>query len=189
MSGMQVYLFETSRKFSCAEKNLVMSETIYKEYFAADYKYGVRLTTNTNGKVLVTFNARNEHDRSKFVDDLKEAILEVQNSMPQCSLLCWRNLSYVSQCTRVLFVSDERNGEPAHCGGVAASAPCSAPLATLVLAVRAAQPPQQGQRRRRRRHAPRRRRRRQPAECARVCGRSVRKEERAQQLAHRPCSR
>ena len=78
LSGMQVYLFETSRKLSCTEKTLVMSEIIYKEYFAADYKYGVRLTTNTNGKVLVTFNARNEHDRSKFVDDLKEAILEVQ---------------------------------------------------------------------------------------------------------------
>ena len=42
-----------------------------------DYKYGVRLTTNIDGKVLITFNARNEHDRSKFVEDLREAVHEV----------------------------------------------------------------------------------------------------------------
>jgi len=54
LCGMQVYLFETSH-----------------------YKHGIRLTTNIDGKVLITFNARNEHDRSKFVEDLKEAILEM----------------------------------------------------------------------------------------------------------------
>ena len=43
----------------------------------SDFKHGIRLTTNIDGKVLITFNARNEHDRSKFVEDLKEAILEV----------------------------------------------------------------------------------------------------------------
>lgn len=43
-----------------------------------DYKHGVRLTTNIDNKVLITFNARNEHDRTKFVEDLKEAILEVR---------------------------------------------------------------------------------------------------------------
>ena len=43
-----------------------------------DYQYGVRLATNIDGKVLITFNGRNEHDRSKFVEDLKEAILEVR---------------------------------------------------------------------------------------------------------------
>ncbi|XP_014777490.2 IQ motif and SEC7 domain-containing protein 1 isoform X2 [Octopus bimaculoides] len=49
--GMQAYLFETSH-----------------------YQYGIRLSSN--GKVLITFNARNDHDRQKFVEDLKEAILE-----------------------------------------------------------------------------------------------------------------
>lgn len=38
------------------------------------YQYGIRLSSN--GKVLITFNARNDHDRQKFVEDLKEAILE-----------------------------------------------------------------------------------------------------------------
>jgi IQ motif/SEC7 domain-containing protein len=43
----------------------------------SDYQHGIRLGTNIDGKVLITFNARNEHDRSKFVEDLKEAILEM----------------------------------------------------------------------------------------------------------------
>ncbi|XP_064604385.1 IQ motif and SEC7 domain-containing protein 1-like isoform X3 [Liolophura sinensis] len=51
--GMQVYLFHTPY-----------------------YQFGVRLTNNIDGKILITFNARNDHDRQKFVDDLKEAILE-----------------------------------------------------------------------------------------------------------------
>ncbi|CAH1782555.1 unnamed protein product [Owenia fusiformis] len=41
------------------------------------YQHGIRLTTNIDGKVLMTFNARNEHDRTKFMEDLREAILEM----------------------------------------------------------------------------------------------------------------
>ncbi|ESP04558.1 hypothetical protein LOTGIDRAFT_81977, partial [Lottia gigantea] len=52
--GMQVFLFETSH-----------------------YQFGIQLTNNLDGKVLMTFNARNDHDRQKFVEDLKESILEV----------------------------------------------------------------------------------------------------------------
>ncbi|XP_074646993.1 IQ motif and SEC7 domain-containing protein 1-like [Tubulanus polymorphus] len=54
LCGMQVYLYETPH-----------------------YQYGIRLTNNLDGKVLITFNARNEHDRSKFVEDLKECIMEM----------------------------------------------------------------------------------------------------------------
>ena len=42
-----------------------------------DYQYGVRLVSGVNNKVLITLNARNDHDRQKFVEDLREAILEV----------------------------------------------------------------------------------------------------------------
>ncbi|XP_013382812.1 IQ motif and SEC7 domain-containing protein 2-like [Lingula anatina] len=52
--GTQVYLFET-----------------------AHYKHGVRLISSLDGKPLITFNARNEHDRTKFVEDLKEAVYEM----------------------------------------------------------------------------------------------------------------
>ena len=45
----------------------------------SDYAFGVRLVNNLDGKVHITFNARNDHDRQKFVEDLKEAILEVSD--------------------------------------------------------------------------------------------------------------
>ena len=58
----------------------VRTQLYYVNYFNVlillDYKHGIRLNTNIDGKVLITFNARNEHDRSKFVEDLREAILE-----------------------------------------------------------------------------------------------------------------
>lgn len=42
-----------------------------------DYPYGIRLSQRVDGKVLVTFNARNEHDRCKFAEDLKESVSEM----------------------------------------------------------------------------------------------------------------
>ncbi|CAK9823471.1 IQ motif and SEC7 domain-containing protein 1 [Anthophora retusa] len=41
------------------------------------YPYGIRLSQRVDGKVLVTFNARNAHDRCKFVEDLRESISEM----------------------------------------------------------------------------------------------------------------
>ncbi|XP_008216907.1 IQ motif and SEC7 domain-containing protein 1 isoform X3 [Nasonia vitripennis] len=41
------------------------------------YPYGIRLSQRVDNKVLVTFNARNEHDRCKFVEDLRESISEM----------------------------------------------------------------------------------------------------------------
>ncbi|XP_015510178.1 IQ motif and SEC7 domain-containing protein 1 isoform X2 [Neodiprion lecontei] len=43
----------------------------------AHYPYGIRLSQRVDGKVLVTFNARNEHDRCKFAEDLRESISEM----------------------------------------------------------------------------------------------------------------
>lgn len=45
--------------------------------FSVDYPYGLRLSQRVDGKVLVVFNARNEHDRFKFSEDLRESILEM----------------------------------------------------------------------------------------------------------------
>lgn len=42
-----------------------------------DYQYGIQLSQRVDQKVLVTFNARNEHDRCKFAEDLKEAVSEM----------------------------------------------------------------------------------------------------------------
>ena len=43
----------------------------------SDYTYCIRLSQKVDGKVLVTFNARNEHDRCKFAEDLRESISEM----------------------------------------------------------------------------------------------------------------
>lgn len=42
-----------------------------------DYPYCIRLSQKVDGKALATFNARNEHDRCKFADDLRESITEM----------------------------------------------------------------------------------------------------------------
>lgn len=57
LSSMKFYLFETSH-----------------------YHYGIRLVRKIteNECHLITFNARNEHDRRKFSEDLKESIFEVE---------------------------------------------------------------------------------------------------------------
>jgi len=47
--------------------------------FLIDYQYGIRLVrkSDVNEINYIIFNARNEHDRTKFCEDLKEAILEM----------------------------------------------------------------------------------------------------------------
>lgn len=45
--------------------------------FVTDYPFCIRLSQKVDGKVLATFNARNEHDRCKFADDLRESINEM----------------------------------------------------------------------------------------------------------------
>ncbi|XP_018495796.1 IQ motif and SEC7 domain-containing protein 1 [Galendromus occidentalis] len=41
------------------------------------YPFGISLSQRVDGKVEITLNARNEHDRGKFCDDLRESILEM----------------------------------------------------------------------------------------------------------------
>ncbi|XP_033219763.1 IQ motif and SEC7 domain-containing protein 1 isoform X2 [Belonocnema kinseyi] len=41
------------------------------------YLFGIKLSQRVDGKELITFNARNETDRYKFVEDLKESISEM----------------------------------------------------------------------------------------------------------------
>lgn len=47
-------------------------------FLALDYPYGIRIShQRVDNEVLVTFNARNDHDRCKFVEDIKESISEM----------------------------------------------------------------------------------------------------------------
>ncbi|CAH2099214.1 unnamed protein product [Euphydryas editha] len=41
------------------------------------YPFGIRLSRRVDGRRLATFNARNEHDRCKFAEDLRESIAEM----------------------------------------------------------------------------------------------------------------
>ena len=51
----------------------------YNVYFAVftDYANGIKLMSRLDHMPVLFFNARNDHDREKFVDDLRESIAEV----------------------------------------------------------------------------------------------------------------
>lgn len=52
--------------------------TIFKVFiFPPDYSHCIQLSQKVDGKVLIRFNARNEHDRCKFAQDLEESIAEM----------------------------------------------------------------------------------------------------------------
>lgn len=46
-------------------------------FLSTDYPFGIRLSRRVDGRRLATFNARNEHDRCKFAEDLRESIAEM----------------------------------------------------------------------------------------------------------------
>ena len=42
-----------------------------------DYQFGIQLSQRVDNQVLISFNARNDHDRTKFVEDIRESIMEM----------------------------------------------------------------------------------------------------------------
>ncbi|XP_043198352.1 IQ motif and SEC7 domain-containing protein 1-like isoform X2 [Amphibalanus amphitrite] len=62
--------------YSCRQSIPLAGLTV-SAFDIAHYPYGIRLSQRVDGKVLLTFNARNEHDRTKFCEDLRESILEM----------------------------------------------------------------------------------------------------------------
>ena len=64
-------VYQYRNHFSLVNMRVLMFES-------AHYKHGVQLTCSLNPeRILVLLNARNEHDRSRFVEDLQESILEM----------------------------------------------------------------------------------------------------------------
>ncbi|XP_071054671.1 IQ motif and SEC7 domain-containing protein 1 isoform X8 [Onthophagus taurus] len=51
-----------------------MAVTLFE---AQHYPFGIRLSQRVDDKTLIIFNARNEHDRIKFAEDLKESVCEM----------------------------------------------------------------------------------------------------------------
>ncbi len=51
-----------------------MSVSLFETQF---YPFGIQMAQKWDRKVVLMLNARNEHDRSKFVEDLRESIAEM----------------------------------------------------------------------------------------------------------------
>lgn len=51
--------------------------SIFTNLSTSDYPHCIQLSQKVDSKVLITFNARNEHDRCKFAQDLEESIAEM----------------------------------------------------------------------------------------------------------------
>ncbi len=69
LSGMEVTLFHTP-----GERKLLLFLDGYfmvNFMFLTAYSHGVQLTRKRDDRVLLTLNARSEHDRYKFVMDLQ----------------------------------------------------------------------------------------------------------------------
>ena len=64
--------------FRVAVVLVVFIEIIFAVFVTvSDYSFGIRLSQRVDNRTLIMFNARNDHDRSKFCEDLREAILEM----------------------------------------------------------------------------------------------------------------
>lgn len=74
LCGMVVTLLDVPSKFTFFSPLTFVTIPIF---LLVDYTYCIRLSQKVDGKVLVTFNARNEHDRCKFAEDLRESISEM----------------------------------------------------------------------------------------------------------------
>jgi len=58
-------------------QNYLLAGMVVSLYDTPFYPYGIQLAQKWDRKIVLTLNARNEHDRSKFVEDLKESIAEM----------------------------------------------------------------------------------------------------------------
>lgn len=76
LAGLSVSYFESPRK---SIRPVRPSQRVphVSLLVRADYPYGIRLSQRVDARALIMFNARNDHDRAKFCEDLREAILEM----------------------------------------------------------------------------------------------------------------
>jgi IQ motif/SEC7 domain-containing protein len=63
--------------FSLGQFIYFIFSLLFSIVVASDYPFGIRLSQRVDGRTLIMFNARNDHDRAKFCEDLREAILEM----------------------------------------------------------------------------------------------------------------
>lgn len=59
-------------------RSISLNGLVVQSFTTEHYKFGVKLISSQSQTPLICFNARNSHDREKFVDDLIETVTEVK---------------------------------------------------------------------------------------------------------------
>lgn len=75
----------------------------------SDYPHCLQLSQKVDNKVLITFNARNEHDRCKFAQDLEESIAEM-DEMEQIRIEHEMDRQKISRSSRSLKTDSRDSG-------------------------------------------------------------------------------
>lgn len=57
--------------------SLIYSYCWLEILIVSDYSFGIKLSQRVDNCTLITFNARNDHDRCKFAEDMRESISEM----------------------------------------------------------------------------------------------------------------
>jgi IQ motif and SEC7 domain-containing protein len=74
-----------------------------------DYQHCIQLSQKVDNKILITFNARNEHDRCKFAQDLEESIAEM-DEMEQIRIETELERQKMSRNTRHMKAENRDSG-------------------------------------------------------------------------------
>jgi len=80
LNGMVVSQIKSASKSVCLCRLRNFGLSLIRCFFFSsiqDYLHCIQLSQKGDNKVLITFNARNEHDRCKFTQDLEESIAEM----------------------------------------------------------------------------------------------------------------
>lgn len=96
------------------EKNNV--NRIFTPWFHlfSDYQFGIQLSQRIDNQVLISFNARNDHDRTKFVEDIRESIMEMdemENLRIEAELERQKSSGRMNRYDLLLFLIDSVNRE------------------------------------------------------------------------------
>lgn len=59
-------------------RSIMIEDVIVQGFANEHYQYGIKLVAGHDRTTLICFNARNNHDREKFVDDLIDSITELK---------------------------------------------------------------------------------------------------------------
>ena len=91
----KIYAKKKDRITYTYRRSIRIADVIVQCFESEHYKFGIKLISGVNKATLIHFNARNKHDRDKFVDDLVDSIAELKEMslLPSTSREAEKNLS------------------------------------------------------------------------------------------------